>query len=482
MPIVVDHLDRLVHADPSVMERDDLASAVATVARVRAWLDAFELRCTRRTRELAATGRAEPPESLLGRCGNRSSKDASTVSDRETVADAMAGFDSSLSEGTVSGGHLDAIANATRRLDADLRAEFATHEPELLEHARTESVDVFARRCRDLARRLIAANTTNDAEELDRQRSRSNIRRWVDQLDGMHHTHITLDPVRDATLRGALEHATARRRQVDGNANTPWDQLQVDALIDAVSGGTITEHPTTCTCAGTGTGAPTAGDVADQLRTTLDHLTNGNTDDTEPVDVDDADEAGVDHPPVDDPTAVNRMLRQIDARLPEINVLIDLDTLLHGLHDQSICETDNGTPLPVSTIRRLCCDADIIPIVLNGDGIPLDVGRTKRTATPTQRRALRAIHRTCAGPDCTIPFSQTHAHHIHWWHRDTGPTDIDNLLPLCQRCHHLVHETGWTVTLTSNRTITWTRPDGTTHTTTPTPTRKPARARARRAA
>ena len=73
------------------------------------------------------------------------------------------------------------------------------------------------------------------------------------------------------------------------------------------------------------------------------------------------------------------------------------------------------------------------------------------------------MHRTCAHPDCTVAFSACDIHHIRWWGEHHGPTDIDNLLPVCDRHHHLVHEGGWTLTMTSDRIATWTRPDGTIH-------------------
>ncbi len=147
-------------------------------------------------------------------------------------------------------------------------------------------------------------------------------------------------------------------------------------------------------------------------------------------------------------------------RVPEITILTDLQTLTSGLHGRGICETDNGVPLPVSTVRRLCCDAEIIPMVLGTDGVPLDVGRSARSVTPHQRRALRAMYRTCGHPDCTVGFSACKAHHVRWWWQDLGPTDLDNLLPLCERHHHLVHEGGWSLTMARDRTTTWTRPDG----------------------
>ena len=147
---------------------------------------------------------------------------------------------------------------------------------------------------------------------------------------------------------------------------------------------------------------------------------------------------------------------------PEVSVLIDLDTLRDGLHDRSVCETSTGQEVPVATIRRLCCDADIVPVVLDGDGVALDVGRAKRVATREQRRALRAMHRTCAHPGCTVGFDDCDIHHVNPW-TPTGLTDLDNLLPLCSRHHHLVHEGGWTLTLRPDRTTVWCRPDGSIH-------------------
>ena len=149
-------------------------------------------------------------------------------------------------------------------------------------------------------------------------------------------------------------------------------------------------------------------------------------------------------------------------RVPKLIVLCDLHTLRNGLHPDSICETEDGTPLPVEVIRRLACEADIVPVVLSGRGEALAVGRSQRLATPAQRDALRAMHRTCIGPLCDVPFEACQMHHPFAWD-DGGPTDLENLGPLCNEHHHLVHEGGWTLSMTPDRVATWTRPDGTIH-------------------
>jgi hypothetical protein len=160
-------------------------------------------------------------------------------------------------------------------------------------------------------------------------------------------------------------------------------------------------------------------------------------------------------------TAANRTRRPGRA---EILTLVDLATITDGLHPDSVCELDDGTPLPVATIRRLACDAHIIPVVLGGDGVVLDVGRSRRLATIDQRRALRAMYRTCGIGDCDIPFDRCEIHHLDEWDAHHGHTDLDRLLPACSRHHHLVHEGGWQLHLDpTTRELFITLPDGTIH-------------------
>ena len=51
-------------------------------------------------------------------------------------------------------------------------------------------------------------------------------------------------------------------------------------------------------------------------------------------------------------------------------------------------------------------------------------------------------------------------HHVIAWVRQRGPTDLDNLLPLCSQHHHAVHEGGWHLDLSPDRRLVVRRPDG----------------------
>lgn len=151
---------------------------------------------------------------------------------------------------------------------------------------------------------------------------------------------------------------------------------------------------------------------------------------------------------------------------------VDVKSLTGGRHDTTLCETDSGVPLPVDTVRRMACDADIIPVVMNGNGVVLDEGRAKRLATFEQRIAIEAMQATCSHPDCTVGIDDCRIHHVTPWSAG-GATDLADLAPVCERHHHLVHEGGWTFTMTPDRIATWTRPDGTVYWTGPLNDRHP---------
>ena len=167
-----------------------------------------------------------------------------------------------------------------------------------------------------------------------------------------------------------------------------------------------------------------------------------------------------------------------DGHSADVTVIIDWKTLMNGIHDLTVCETSSGVPLPVATIQKLCCDATIHLVTVDKGRVPLNVGTSERTATRVQRRALAAIHKTCAHPDCTVSVNHCQFHHIIPWEHN-GPTDLDNLVPLCSKHHHLVHEGMWTIRLKPDRSIVWTQPNGDIyfdgHTTDRIPTRPPDR-------
>jgi hypothetical protein len=116
----------------------------------------------------------------------------------------------------------------------------------------------------------------------------------------------------------------------------------------------------------------------------------------------------------------------------------------------------HGNPLTPATIRRLACDALLIPAVLGSDSAVLDLGRAARFASADQIRFLRLRDKGCTFPGCDRPPSWCDAHHLREWEADQGETTVDNLALLCTRHHTDIHRRGLIGRL-SDGTIHWTR-------------------------
>lgn len=94
-----------------------------------------------------------------------------------------------------------------------------------------------------------------------------------------------------------------------------------------------------------------------------------------------------------------------------------------------------GPPIPQPLFEKLTCDTTIHPVDRR-DGIPLNVGRSRRTPSNHARRIIRHRDKTCRYPGCTRTFGLEIHHLVHWTRN--GPTDTANLLHLCTgpNSHH----------------------------------------------
>jgi len=115
--------------------------------------------------------------------------------------------------------------------------------------------------------------------------------------------------------------------------------------------------------------------------------------------------------------------------------------------------TMNGDLLSPAVVRRMACDARIIPMVLGSKGDVLDIGLGDRSFTSAQRTAVWHRDRHCTFPGCTIPAEWSDVHHVQWWSRG-GPTDFANAALLCGRHHTFVHQRDLTATV-SDTGVTW---------------------------
>ena len=107
-----------------------------------------------------------------------------------------------------------------------------------------------------------------------------------------------------------------------------------------------------------------------------------------------------------------------------------------------IAEIPGGDRLPPSVLEELACNAEITPAIYNTRGALLWQGHSKRTATSTQLKALKALHGGCFA--CGADFDMCQAHHVKPV-SEGGPTNIDNMVPACWGCHNKIHYFNWQI-------------------------------------
>lgn len=382
--------------DVAVADSPRCADLLREIKCVRGWLDATEARITSRMTALHDTAGAAPASDVHTRCGGVSAAEAKRKQRRSKTLDEAPAFSNALADGEIGAEHVDALANATSKLDDDVKASLLDETPDLLGAATTMSPERFARHVRDRARRL---ERDNGIERNTRQRRETFLSRKLNLHTGMIEGRFAFHPELANHVFGAVDRQIAAmiaegERTGDPaftNRTVDRNHVAAEALGQLVAGGHQAVRPTEA----------------------------------------------------------------------DITVIIDADTLATGeLHDHSVCETSNGLDLPPASIRRLLCTGRITPIIVDTNGVALDAGRTIRHANRKQRRALRAMYRTCAFHGCDISFDRCDIHHITPWEHG-GPTNLLNLLPLCSRHHHVVHEIGWSLTLEPDRTLIIQQPDGT---------------------
>jgi hypothetical protein len=365
----------------------DLRVELSRIRRERARLDAAEASIIR-----AMDAISQDPDhpdfavadAELVRAG-LSQRDANRVITRSAVLGEMPGFDAALAEGRLTAGHVDALASGLGRLsETDKPTLIARHEM-LVRSAESMTVDEFTKHMKVAVAR---AQSDGGLARFEKQRRSTYLRTWNDP-DGMIHLRGAFDPERGSILLSRLD------QRVEAMFHSGDRELPVEVM----PGIEPNDHR--------------------RALALVDLVTR--------PDVENAHDG----------------LMTCPARA-EVVVHVSLDALRGRLEEMG--RVQHGVEIPAETVRRWACEADIIPVVLSGNGVPLDVGRAKRLATVHQRRALAAVHETCAFPGCVVKFAHTQPHHLDPW-EGGGPTDLNNLVPLCSRHHHAVHEGGVRVRL-----------------------------------
>lgn len=289
-----------------------------------------------------------------------------------------------LADGAISAEHAAVIMQADRQLPARVSAEQRdVVEAALVEKARTFSPSALrriARRALEEIERDVAVVDAHEneivADEEEVARSRTRLT-LHDNDDGTVTGHFTVPVAQGHLLRKILQTITAPRRGRLGAAQAQVGDREARTDWDRARGEAFCE-------------------LIEHLPT--DHL----------------------HPK----TAATLV------------VTVQLDTLRDALR---VAHLDTGGVLSAGEVRRLACNARIIPAVLGRASLPLDLGRSARLFSEAQRTALGLDHSTCAADNCERPFAWCELHHQHAWSRG-GSTDLADATPLCQFHHRRIHD------------------------------------------
>ena len=292
------------------------------------------------------------------------------------------------------------------------RVAVAEDEGLWLDIAAAASGAQLARICR-ACRRVLDLDTPDHADEQMRRRGV-----WAHfEDDGMLQLRALLLPEEGALVKATIEAVVREAEAVVREAEAEREAGQTENATDSAEG--VVTDPAD---------EPWAARRADALVAVCEHVL--------------ARDGGA---LLSDPSALP-MLVHVD-----VGVLTgqDLDGRRH---------VDGGPALSAATIRRLGCDASVIAIT-ERDGIPINVGRSRRILPRSLRRAVQGRDRTCRFPGCAVPAQRTHAHHIEHW-ADGGSTDLENLVSLCHFHHRRLHDGAYQIRPHPDVGVIFERPDG----------------------
>jgi hypothetical protein len=126
-----------------------------------------------------------------------------------------------------------------------------------------------------------------------------------------------------------------------------------------------------------------------------------------------------------------------------VMVTMTLDQLRSELATAGLISSDD-LRISAGELRRLACNAGIVPVVLGGKSEILDLGRTSRLFSRAQRKALRIRDRRCRARGCSVPAAWCEAHHLKPWALG-GETDLADGVLLCSFHHHRAHDPDYDV-------------------------------------
>lgn len=385
------------------MARAEIDEALGLSEGLRSWTSGREARLLRALADLEKDP-SDPAEDTADDLARKQNCGPSKAKRRTETAEQLADLPATqdaLENGRITDGHAEAIAHARAGADPSARTALDRHEAQLLALGAGETAFEFRKRLDQ----FVTRHSEDDGRsEWERKKSKRRLRFWRNR-DGMTQIAGELDPESGHIVQTQLERVSEELFRHDhadhpDDAPVPVEERKYEQrLADAL--------------------VETCRRAEGQAHPTSTH--------------------------------------------DRVVCTLTLDDLFDRPHDGPGPTMNDGTPVPAGVARRMACDAGIIPLVLDGGSIPLDLGRARRIATPGQRLALGALWSTCSFADCRRPFHWCDIHHTRPFNADGGhgKTDLAELTPVCRHCHDLSHTPGWHFDKLADGSTHTRAPDGT---------------------
>jgi len=346
---------------------------------------------------------------LLNQVGGRSRADAARNARTEAELAELPVARSGVAEGEISFANAAKLAQAARKTSADA----VQADADLVQMAKTLPDDEFAQ----AAQRWAIQHQSADDLAVQHRRNRRNrhVRFWNGE-DGSVQMRGSFDAEMGARIQERLRRQAELLRQADRRRQTH-------------------SQPPGTTCDG---GDSDAGSVPEAAVRTRDQRM------ADALATLRATSAG----PDGDAESASETMPSSPAGSKAAEIIVRSDLAAFVGTPGGIAEICGGGPIPPSTVARLACNSDVWIEIFGDNLTPLYETVASRAPTAAQRRALIARDRACIG--CGEPPGACEAHHITPCQRG-GKTRLDNLVLVCWRCHDLIHDHNWQVTIRDGR-------------------------------
>jgi hypothetical protein len=444
------HPSRDADDDARSMSDDGLVRVTEALAKVARRVEALQARCAAAVAERSRGGADGPdlarrhgyasPERLIAQAtGGRYSDAARLVAVGEATARRSSFTGASLSPryaqvaAALDAGELCVVAADTIRRFLDrVRLGSAPDELEaaeqlLVDRAPHVGVDGLARLVKHLEAHLDPDGVKPREDEL---RARRGLSIWEDAA-GMINLKGAFDPASGAPIKLAIETLVgvelhrARDAKRPFGAATPGSQSADATASASPAPGLASGTAVTTGGAGSDTFDPAMAEQRTIAQLHADAL---------------ADIARLSLSSASAPPAL---------RSTTVVARVDAESFASGRGHANIDGIDQ--PVSVATARELAESTGVAPMLMGTGGEVLDLGRAARLFSPAQRLALVERDGGCAWTGCTRPPSHAQAHHIAWWGRNGGRTDLSNGIMLCSFHHHRVHDDAWAISIRDGR-------------------------------